>query len=77
MILLVGAFIFMRLLPITRIAFVTADFISGLAVNRYIILVIILVVHLILGMLFDIMAIIVLTVPIIFPTILTLDFDPL
>ena len=76
MILLIGAFVFMRFLAITRIAFVAADFIAELAVSRYIILVIILVVYIILGMLFDIMAIIILTVPIVFPTILALDFNP-
>ena len=76
MILLIGAFVFMRFLAITRIAFVAADFIAELAVSRYVILVIILVVYIILGMLFDIMAIIILTVPIVFPTILALDFNP-
>ncbi len=75
MVLLIGAFIFMRFVAITRIAFVAGDFISGLGVNRYLILVIILFIYIILGMLFDIMSIIILTLPIIFPTIVALDFD--
>jgi tripartite ATP-independent transporter DctM subunit len=75
-ILLVGAFILMRFLAISRIEFVAADFIANLQVNRYIILIIIMIVYIVLGMFFDIMAVILLTVPIIYPTILALGFDP-
>jgi len=75
MILLIGAFILMRFIAVSRISFVAAEFIAGLTINRYIILVIIMFVYIILGMFFDVMAIIILTVPIIFPTIVALNFN--
>lgn len=75
--LIIGAFIFNQFLAVTRIPFVTSEFIVGLGLNRYIILVMIVVLYIILGMVFDIMAIMVLTVPIIYPTIVALGFHPI
>ena len=73
--LLVGAYVFNRFLAVSRIPFITASWISALGINRYIILVIILLIYIVLGMFFDIMAVLVLTVPILFPIITSLHFD--
>ena len=51
--------------------------VSQLPVNRYIILALILVTLLILGCLMDSMAIVLLTVPVFYPLILQLNFDPI
>lgn len=75
--LLIGAFILNAFLAITRIPFVASEFIVGLGLSKYLILAIILFSYIILGMFFDAMAILVLTIPIIFPAIIALGFDPL
>jgi C4-dicarboxylate transporter DctM subunit len=75
--LIIGAFIFNQFLAVTRIPFVTSEYIVGLEINKYAILVIILVLYVILGMIFDIYAILVITLPILFPTMVALGFNPI
>jgi len=76
-ILMVGAFMFNAFLAITRIPFVASEIIVGLGLSKHIVLFIILLFYVILGMFFDIYAILILTIPIIFPTIEALGFDPI
>lgn len=75
MILIIGAFIFNAFLATTRIPFVVSEFVVGLEVSRYIILAFIILVYILLGMVFDIDAMVVLTVPIVFPMAAALGFD--
>ena len=75
--LIVGAFIFNRLLAVSRIPFVASEYIVSLGLGKYAILLIIIVLYIILGMIFDIHAIIILTVPILFPTMIELGFHPI
>jgi len=75
--LLIGAFIFNQFLALTRIPFVTSELIVSLGLGKYAVLFLVLVVYILLGMLFDIFSILVLTIPIIFPMIVTLGFDPI
>jgi TRAP-type C4-dicarboxylate transport system permease large subunit len=70
-----GAFIFKQFLAITRIPFEFSTYIATMGINPYIILGILLVVFIVMGAVFDIYAIIVMTVPIIFPTMQALGFD--
>jgi C4-dicarboxylate transporter DctM subunit len=77
MILIVGAFIFVRFMAITQLPFTLADTISQLGVSPYIILTAILVFYIIIGMFLDIMSSLVLTIPIFFPLIVALGFDPI
>jgi C4-dicarboxylate transporter, DctM subunit len=72
-----GAFVFMSFLTKTRMAFVAADWVASLQMSRYFILAIVLVFYFVLGMIFDVTAVIVVTTPIIFPLILALGFDPI
>lgn len=76
-ILLVGAFIFNAFLNITRIPYVASEYIVALGLPKYIVLAIILFGYIILGMFFDIYAILILTIPILFPTIVSLGFHPI
>ncbi|MFH1488972.1 MAG: TRAP transporter large permease subunit, partial [Pseudomonadota bacterium] len=62
---------------ITRLPFEMAGFVAELPVNRYVILVLVLLVLAMLGCVMDSMAIVLLTVPIFFPVILHLGFDPI
>ena len=75
--MLIGAIIFCYFLAVTRLPHELSIFITGLAVNRYIILGGIIVVYLFLGCFVGVMPTIVLTVPIFFPVIVALDFDPI
>ena len=50
---------------------------TGLGLGRYGVLLLVLLMYLILGCLMDAMAMIILTVPIVFPVITTLGFDPI
>ena len=54
-----------------------ADFLKGLEVSRYVIFVLILGLYLILGMVMNIIPMMMLTLPILFPTVLALGFDPI
>ena len=77
MILLIGAFIFMRFMTVSHLPFALAEMISGLPLGRYAIFAIIVVLYIILGMFTDIIASIVITIPVIYPVILALGFDPI
>jgi tripartite ATP-independent transporter DctM subunit len=75
--ILVGAMIFGYFLAITRLPFELADYIGTLPVNRYVIIVLILVLYLFLGCVMDAMGMILLTVPILFPVAESLGFNPI
>lgn len=75
--LLVGAYIFMRFLALTKLPYGIAQFTAGLTLNRYLILAGVIGVYIILGMFLDIITAVVLTLPMIYPTILNLGFDPI
>lgn len=77
MAMIIGAFIFNNFLAITRIPFTTSEYVIGLGLSRYTVLILILCGYLFLGTIFDVYAIIVLTVPIIYPTVVALGFDPI
>ena len=74
---LIGALLFGYFLTITQTPQKLTGFLTGLGVGRYGVLALIMVMYLVLGCLMDAMAMIILTVPIIFPVILALGFDPI
>ena len=74
---LIGALIFGYFLTITGTPQKLTEFVTGLGLGRYEVLILILIMYLALGCLMDAMAMIILTVPIIFPVITTLGFDPI
>ncbi|MGD9209962.1 MAG: TRAP transporter large permease [Desulfobacteraceae bacterium] len=76
-IIVLGAMILGYFFSVSRLPFELATFVSGLPVNRYIILILILIVILMLGCIMDSLAIVLLTVPVFYPLILQLNFDPL
>jgi len=73
--ILMGAMILGYFLSVSRIPFELSSIIGGLEVNRYIILVGILILLLFLGCVMDSLAILLLTIPIFFPLIISLGFD--
>jgi tripartite ATP-independent transporter DctM subunit len=74
---LIGALLFGYFLTITQTPQRLTEWLTGLGIGRYGILALIMVMYLILGCLMDAMAMIILTVPIIFPVITHLGFDPI
>lgn len=73
--ILIGATIFGQFFAVTKIPMEAASFIGGLHISRYLIVAGILVVYLILGCFMEGIAIMVLTVPIIYPIITHLGFS--
>ncbi|MFC1946274.1 TRAP transporter large permease, partial [Chloroflexota bacterium] len=76
-VMIVGAFVFMKFLAVSRLTFEMAEWISALTLSPYVIFAGIVVLYIILGMFLDIMACIILTIPVIYPIILALGFDPI
>ena len=74
---LIGALLFGYFLTITQVPQKVTEFLTGLGIGRYGVLTLILLMYLLLGCLMDAMAMIILTVPIIFPVIIELGFDPI
>ncbi len=74
-IMVVGAFMFNAFLAITRIPFTMGEAMAALGVSRYILLGAVIVFYLIMGMFFDIYAVLILTIPIFYPAMAALDFN--
>ncbi|RAX37747.1 TRAP transporter large permease [Rhizobium tropici] len=74
---LIGALIFGYFLTITGTPQKVTAFLTGLGLNPYGVLLLILLMYIVLGCLMDAMAMIILTVPIVYPVILSLGFDPI
>ena len=75
--ILMGVSVLGYFLAATRLPFFLADFISGLDVNRYIIFACVIIFFLILGCLLNVIPMILLVLPTIFPTVVALGFDPI
>jgi C4-dicarboxylate transporter DctM subunit len=73
--MIVGAFMLMRFLAISKLPFFIGDLVAGLPVGRMWIMIAIIVMYIILGCFLDIYAAIILTCPIIFPAVMALNFD--
>lgn len=74
---LIGALMFGYFLTITQTPQKLTEFLAGLGVGPYGVLALIMIMYIVLGCLMDAMAMIILTVPIIFPVVTHLGFDPI
>jgi tripartite ATP-independent transporter DctM subunit len=74
---LIGALLFGYFLTVTETPQKLTEFLTGLGVGRYGVLALIMLMYLALGCLMDAMAMIILTVPIVFPVVTALGFDPI
>ena len=75
--ILIGALLFGYFLTITQTPQKVTAFLTGLGIGAYGVLTLIMLMYLVLGCLMDALAMIILTVPIIFPVIKELGFDPI
>jgi tripartite ATP-independent transporter DctM subunit len=74
---LIGALLFGYFLTVTQTPQKVTAFLTGLGLGSYGVLALIMLMYLVLGCLMDAMAMIILTIPIIFPVIVHLGFDPI
>ncbi len=72
-----GATVFGHFMAVSTIPFILADWIAGLPLHPVAIMGIIILIYLIGGCFMDAMALVVLTVPVIFPVVVRLGFDPI
>ncbi|MEA1923936.1 MAG: TRAP transporter large permease [Pseudomonadota bacterium] len=77
MIIVTGAVIFGHFLAVTRIPFDLASWVASLPLPRFVIMMVIITVYLLGGCFIDALALILLTVPIFYPVILALNYDPI
>ncbi len=74
-VIITGVYIFGSFLATSRLPNLLADFVTGLEVNRYVILLVVIFLYIILGCVMNVSAMLLLTLPAIFPTIEVLGFD--
>ncbi len=74
---LIGALLFGYFLTVTQTPQKVTMFLTGLGIGSYGVLGLIMLMYLVLGCLMDALAMVILTVPIIFPVIKELGFDPI
>src|SRR5262245_50400405 len=74
---LIGALLFGYFLTVTQTPQKIPEFLTGLGIGKYGVLALIMLMYLVLGCLMDALAMIILTVPIVFPVIKELGFDPI
>ena len=75
--LITGAFVFMRLLAVSRLPGMLSDFVIGLEVSTWVIVLCIIFFYIIIGTFWDIFAGMILTLPLIFPVIQMAGLDPI
>jgi C4-dicarboxylate transporter DctM subunit len=75
--IIAGAIIFGHFMAVSRIPFVLAEWLGELPVPRMVIMGVIIFIYIIGGCFMDSMALIVLTIPIFYPLVIKLGFDPI
>jgi C4-dicarboxylate transporter DctM subunit len=75
--IIVGAFIFMKFLGLSKLPFALVQIIEQLQVSKYVIFAGIIFLYILLGMFLEIYSAVTFTIPIIYPIILALGFDPI
>ena len=75
--IMMGAMIFGYFLSVSQLPFDLATLVGELSLNRYIVLLVILLTTLVLGCIMDSMAIVLLTIPVFYPLITDLGFNPI
>jgi tripartite ATP-independent transporter DctM subunit len=75
--LIAGSTILGHFLAVTKIPILTADWVAGLPINRYVIMIIISLIYQVGGSFIDDLAFMILATPIFYPAAIKLGFDPL
>jgi tripartite ATP-independent transporter DctM subunit len=75
--LITGSTILGHFLAVTKIPIITADWVAGLPLNRYVIMILVSLIYQLGGSFIDDLAFMILATPIFFPVAIKLGFDPL
>ena len=75
--LLVGTYVFIQFVAISKLPFFITEFIIGLHMSKDVVLLLVAVMYIILGMCLPAMTMMVLTIPLLFPAMMALGFDPI
>jgi tripartite ATP-independent transporter DctM subunit len=75
--LVAGANVFSYFLALSTIPMKVSTWIGGLVISKFVILTVIVFIYLLLGCFLDAISMMILTLPVIFPVILNLGFDPI
>jgi C4-dicarboxylate transporter DctM subunit len=75
--IITGAVVFGHFLAVSRLPFILAEWLGGLPIHPMAIMVIIIFIYFIGGFFMDAMGLIVVTIPIFYPIVLELGFDPI
>jgi tripartite ATP-independent transporter DctM subunit len=75
--LVAGAVVFGKFLAVTRIPFTTASYIGGLEIPALAVMAIIVLIYFLGGCFMDSLAMIMLTVPVFYPVVMNLGYDPI
>jgi C4-dicarboxylate transporter DctM subunit len=75
--LLIGGFTLAQFTAITRVTFVVSEFIVDLGLSPYLLAMVIYIFYIILGCFLDASGMMILTVPIVFPAMVDVGFDPI
>jgi TRAP-type C4-dicarboxylate transport system permease large subunit len=77
MLLIIGAYILMKFVAVSKLPFALSEFINQLGWGRIPVFICVVVLYLILGMFLDIFSAVIVTIPVIFPMMMNLGFDPI
>lgn len=77
MVILLGAVIYGKFLAITQLPFMAAEWITGLAVPPLVIILLICGIYAVGGMIMDALALLLVTIPIFFPVVQAMGYDPI
>ena len=75
--IIIGAFIFMKFLGLSKLPFAIVHIIERLQVSKYVVFAGIIFLYIILGMFLEVYSAVTFTIPIIYPVIVALGFDPI
>ncbi|MBW2067087.1 MAG: TRAP transporter large permease subunit [Deltaproteobacteria bacterium] len=75
--IVIGAFIFMKFLGISKLPFALVETINRLQMSKYLVFAGIVLLYVVLGMFLEVYSAVTFTIPIIFPVIVALGFDPI
>lgn len=75
--MIVGAFIFMRFITVSNLSFSLGALVTGLGLSKYGVLIAIIIIYIFLGCFLDVLSLILITIPIFFPIVSALGFNPI
>ncbi len=77
MLLIIGAYILMKFLAVSQLPALMGEAVAGLDVPTGVIFIGIVLLYIILGMFLDVISAVILTIPVIYPMVINLGFDPI